>query len=602
MKKEDGLLDGSKRFRYFWLCAALLALFHTFCISYDIKRPFCGLHSWAQASGSWVARTHLKYGYGYTKGVSTWAVGDPPKANPTHYLNHPQLGGNLDVLPMLIFGINEWSFRLFGIFLGVGTILIFLRTLRGLTDDFTTLLAGLIFVMFPLNAYFGMGGWFALFAFLGLWCYLVIIKVLKGGPEPGRIHKVGLALTLFLMLQLSWTGFFYAFAFGSHYVLFELLGHKRRPDFGLLAILVLAPLASCAITFTIMAAGYGWDLSKIVELYKWRASKGEVGTFSWGLWFSEFWQKAVTNFTMPALFAAIIYITVGQFFVLRSGPSKKKAGSPLARWRFPQLWLFLIPGVTLLLVFRGLVWRHEYWQRSLAVFIAIAAALFIMLAADLLRRVSRHLAIAWVVVVTGGYVALAGLGIEHYYGIRWQPEEKIAMLKLLNEKIPPDKYLLSYDPFMTDQHESKGAFYRPEVAWYLDREITSARSETLEEIQKFAATGKYPCYLVPEPPQFSTKTRSMYIQSQDPTLDPVKRQRLKGAAEQAVQQEYMKWMSFIESLKRTYKYQRVEGVKGEYRKPYPLAKKEIFFRAGMEPQLIFDLNSPAQAQAGNSPQ
>jgi hypothetical protein len=596
MKKEEGLLQQTNRFKYFWLCAVLLCLFHAFCISYDIKRPFCGLHSWAQASGSWVGRTHLKYGWGYTKGISTWAVGNPPTENPRRYLNHPQLGGNLDALPMLIFGINEWSFRVFGIFLGVGTILIFLRTLRGLTDDFTTLLTGLIFIMFPLNAYFGMGGWFALFSFISLWCYLVLIRALKAGPEPAAIHKFGLALMLFLMLQLSWSGFFYAFAFGSHYVLFECLRRKRRPNLGLLSILVLAPAVSCLVTFTIMAAGHGWDMNKIIELYKWRASKGEVGVFSWSLWLREFSVKAFTNFTMPALFAAILYITAGQFLVLRAGPSKKKAGSPFAKWRFPQLWLFLMPGVTLLLVFRGLVWRHEYWQRPLSIFIAIAAALFVMLVADILRRVSRYLAVVWLVVFIGGYVALASLGIQHYYGIRWQPEAKIEMFKLLNSNIPPDKYLLSYDPYMTDQHESKGAFYRPEIAWYLDREITPARSKTLEEIQKFAASGKYPCYLVPEPPQFSDKTMSLIYQYQNPNMDAARRERLRPMAEQAYAKESMEWAAFLESLKSNYEYQRIEGVEGEVRKPYPLAKKKIFYRAGMQPQLIFDLTSPRTQQ------
>jgi hypothetical protein len=39
-----------------------------------ITQPFCGLHSWDVADRAWAARSHLKYGLGYTKGLRTLVV------------------------------------------------------------------------------------------------------------------------------------------------------------------------------------------------------------------------------------------------------------------------------------------------------------------------------------------------------------------------------------------------------------------------------------------------------------------------------------------------------------------------------------------------
>ena len=140
------------RMKNFWLCAALLAILLSVILTRDITRPFTGLHSWAQASGAWVSRSHAKYGLKYTKCVSTFAVGQPPTKNPKRYWDHPQLSGLLGGLEMKIFGINEWSTRVAGVFTGLLAFLLFLKILRGLLeDDIEILLIGLIFVLFPLT-------------------------------------------------------------------------------------------------------------------------------------------------------------------------------------------------------------------------------------------------------------------------------------------------------------------------------------------------------------------------------------------------------------------------------------------------------------------
>jgi len=86
-------------------------------------------------------------------------------------------------------------------------------------------------------------------------------------------------------------------------------------------------------------------------------------------------------------------------------------------------------------------------------------------------------------------------GLNYYYSIRWQSPTKIKMFKDLNQMIPPDKALLSFEDFIVNQHPVKGPHYRPEIAWYLDRKIIAA--QTIEDIKLKAKTGKYPYYLVP---------------------------------------------------------------------------------------------------------
>jgi len=525
----------------FWLCGGLIAILLVSIMSRDITRPFYGLHSWAQASGAWAARTHVRYGLGYTRGVTTWAVGQPPTENPKIYLDHPQLNILVASAVMSVLGTNEWSPRVFNIILSSITLIIFLRILRGLSDDKTTLLAGLFYALFPLTSYFGLGGLPILTGSLSVWCYLVLIGAIKNGPQPSKIHKYGLAINLFLSLQFAWVGFFYALPIGLHYIS-RCTYRRQLPEKTLLAILIFSPLLSLALDFLIMAAGYGWDFNKIVDLYKWRAAEGEVGKFIWGNWFARLWEFAVTNFTTPTLVFSIAYLTFGQLLVFTQA---KPEGTNERRLRqFPLFWLFFMIPMTQLFILKGCLWKHQTWEHPLGPFLAIAAASGIMLSADMLKKIHRRLSPIVIVVLIGIFFIFCVKGTNYYYAVRWQSPEKIKLFKMLNEKIPPDKALLSFEDFIVNQHKAKGGFYRPEIAWYLDREIVQAT--TLEQIQKNAQTGKFPYYLVPTVNQLS---------------------------------------QLINSLNQTYKYQYIPGDEGAR------TKDGKFLRAGMMPYIIFDLTS-----------
>jgi len=540
MKKAVSL-DRPKKTLNFRFCAGLLAVLLASILARDIGRPFYGLHSWGDAGCAWKARCYLKYSLQYTKGFSVWAVGDPPTENPNRALDHPQLGLFLPAVDMALFGADEKGLRIGGIIRAVAALLIFLKILHGLLDERTALLAGLLYVLFPVIGYFGVGivgvmNWDFPLSLLALWSYLVITRSLKAGPEPERFHKWLLAISLFLSVQISWCAFFYAMAIGVHFV-FRCIHRRTLGQWSLLAILILAPLCSLMLDFVIISAGHNWQWQKIVALYKWRSARGELDRFVWSLWFTRMWDFAVSNFTLPVLITAIAYLTLGQLFVFTLNISR-----PL-----PQFWLFIMPGLFQMFILRGSLWQHQFWQSPLAPFVAIACALGVISAGGILSKINQRLTKVGIAALLAVIFVSCTSGLNYYYAIRWQSPQKIEMLRMLNKNIPPDKALLSFEDFMVNQHPVKGPHYRPEIAWYLDRQIVKA--DTLAQIKRYAQTGRFPYYLIPA-------NDNRYH------TEPLVRQ-----------------------LSRLYKYQYVPGHDGE------TDKHGRFLRAGMPLYMIFDLSA-----------
>jgi hypothetical protein len=431
--------------------------------------------------------------------------------------------------------------------MSLATLLIVLKLFKGLLDNKTALLASLIYVLFPLIGYFGTGGFPNLFGYLAIYAYLALTGRIEA-HRGSRVYTTILAASLFLASQFGWTGFFFGMAIGFDY-LFQCLIRKKMPEVKILAILAGGPLASLLLNFTIMASGYDWNVGKIVELYRWRSAKGEMPEFIWGDWFAKMGEFAATNFTVPVLVVAILYLTIGQFLVF-SQPDPAQTGSGTRRC--PCFVLFFLLPFFQLFILRGALWKHQTWEFPLCALVAIAAAQGTMLFADLVSKINEKCSIAAIALIAGIFVVFSVAGSNHYYAIRWQPDAKIQMLKMLNSRIPPDKYLLSFDPFVVNQHESKGAFYRPEIAWYLDREIVPAVK--LDEITEAAKTSKYSFYLMP---------LSVGNPQTDAYLNNLSRQ-----------------------LQSVYKYEYIPGVPGQ------ADKDGKFLKAGMSSYVLFDLQNP----------
>jgi 4-amino-4-deoxy-L-arabinose transferase-like glycosyltransferase len=485
---------------------ALIPMLIVVCMSArGVSRPFEGLHAWAQADSAWFSRNHVRYGLGYTRGVMTIALGDPPPANPQRYYDHPQYGGLLGAATMLLFGVNEWALRLSDVLLSLVILSVMLMILRRFLGNWPALTAAVLLAMFPVSAYFGLGGWLTLFALGASWTYLVI-----SGQVPEKQarwwHYVGLGALLFACVQISWSGFFYAAAIVIHYVL-RCIFRRRWPQWGLLAVMVLAPLASAIMVFTNMLWGFNWDYQRIIDLYKWRAAKGEMtgqmtGDFDWGAWFRRAWEFGLTNFTLPVLLATggyLVYLAVAHIYRLICRLLGQAAGA--VAQPFPLALLFLLPGLLQMFILRGALWPHQYWERPLGPFIAIAAALGIIVLGRLLLQAHRAVAVA----VMAGAVLLCGWasveGANYYYGIVWNCPEKIAMWKELNRRVRSDKELATFDReldnLVVTQSQAKGAVYRGEPAWYIDRIIVDAN--TPEQVEALATSEKATVYLLPYP-------------------------------------------------------------------------------------------------------
>ena len=468
----------------FWVAGGILAAFLVvWTFAWDIARPFAGLHSWGLADGPWYARTHVRYGLGYTHGVRTQAVGNPPPAEPTRYLAHPQLNGLVMAAGLWIFGPHEWSDRVMELLWGLGSLLILLAILRRLVGDVAALAAAAVWLLLPITGYFGTGGTTYLAAFGALWLYLAAIGEF-GDVAPRRRHLAGLAAVLLVLLQLSWTGWFFAVAIFVHYVA-RCVRRRSRPDAKLLGVLIGAPAVSGVVVGLIMLAGFGWSFQPIFDYYRWRAARGEMtgqmAAFDWGAWLRRFWEFALTNFTPWVIAAAALGVVayVGPYAArrwARHGSGRQAASAPAAP--SAQLLLLVLPGVLQLLVLRGALWPHQYWEMPLAVVVAVAAALAVRELWRQVRRHNRYVAGAAVVAVLALLAVPCLRGSAYYYSIRWQPAEKIAMWKQLNRLIPPDRPLLTFDAMMdglmTKQSEAKGLVLRAEPAWYIDRRIEEA--------------------------------------------------------------------------------------------------------------------------------
>jgi len=199
--------------RHFWLLACGVVLVSVVTRVFDfsiappgygglvITEPFCGLHSWDLAGRAWAARSHVKYGLGYTKGLRTLVVGGPPPALPEYYVSHPPLETWILAAGMLLLGTEDWSVRLFEVLFAIPCLFLILLVLRRLYGGACALLTGLLLVLMPLSGYFGFNPLMVLLALWALYGYLLLTGRLGDVPAAQGRHLLGLAVALFVIVQ-----------------------------------------------------------------------------------------------------------------------------------------------------------------------------------------------------------------------------------------------------------------------------------------------------------------------------------------------------------------------------------------------------------------
>jgi hypothetical protein len=577
-----------KKYNLFWICTCVLSILLIAIMAHDITSPFTELHSWGHAHDAWVARSHVVYGLGYTKGFDTFAVGNPPPEKPTRYLDHPVLFTLLNSAAMSILGVNEWSLRVMNIICTVIALLFFLKILRHLVDDITAILSGLFFCLFPLITFFGVNMWLYPLVLGSFWCYLITTGSLKDVTEK-KWHKPLLAICIFLAIQMTWEGFFFAMAMGVHY-LSRCIHKKKWPDWIIFLIFAIIPFASIALNFIILAAGHNWDFNRLFTLAKIRSTSGELRNLTWTIWFARFLEHGLTNFTLPVMVFALLGLTLGQIYAFNNKNSPRRYSL-----KFPQFWLLSMPALFQLTLLKGTLYPHQYWERPIALPLAVAVALTIMIAFDIIKKLNVYLSL----VVSAALVIFICIcciyGIQYYYGIRWENPQRMQMFEYLNSKIPTDKALLSLEPYTIDQFPGiKAASYRPEVAWYLNREIVTAGAnaiginaqnqavfniqKAIADIEQKAQTQKFIYYLTPATYSYTDPRTGLKLQvmNMNQFLNELSR-RYKIDS----QYEYIPWVT---------KKVPWSGYVPWIYKMNPYAQQQTFYQRGMLPCIIFDLS------------
>jgi hypothetical protein len=489
---------------WFLVGTGLLIVLYVFIMSMDIDEPFVGLHSWAQAHISWWARSHVVYGLEYTKGLYTWAVGFPPKEVAEHYLDHPQLPGLFNAVSMLVFGVHDWSQRLGALIISAVSLPFAIALIQRLYGERIALLSGSIYVLFPITGYFyWIGALMFPFVIGAFWSYLALIDGFSEQNGPRRIHVAGLVICLFLMIQINWSGFMYAATIGTHYVL-HCLSKKTYPQTSLFLLLLITPFLSLFLVFLILVAARDWNYQAMIEIFLWRSAIPADSGRDLASWWHNLSVMMRDNFTSPALLLAGLGIALAlhskiklylqkaassyQPLVDGSSSISKNANS----LRF--IWLFIMPGVFYALVFTEAMFDHQYMYRHFSLFVAIAAASGIYRIWGVLATRKPVIADTVFILLFAFIVIFCAIGLNQYRQIQWYPPKKLEMFERIQASIPPNEALLSYESYLVFEHEAKGLFYRPEVAWYLDREIIVVRS--FEEIQHRAESGENTRYLM----------------------------------------------------------------------------------------------------------
>jgi len=583
IEKKRSLWD-----RDFWALVCGIILVSVFTRTFDyslvpmsykglfITRPYYGLHSDTTAAAAWAARSHVKYGFGYTKGYRTLVVGDPPPARPQRDVGQPPLGTWITALGMRLFGTQEGSIRLFDMILSVPALALMMFLLRKLYGSGCALLAGLLLAVFPLSGYLGFEPPLILLSLWALWRYLLLIRELGEESRSKVRHGLELAAALFVLIQLSWAGVFYALTMGLHYVVHVVI--CRRIRWAVLAILMISPLLSVTLNIGVMVAGYrsniaaeaktkrpaqftvdrGGILPPLVQKLgperedtAWGRMKaqfqawvtgGERGLFPSRAQLARIVEHAGSNFSPAVLVFCgvyVVYLAAAPVVllvrrVLASGGVKGQSGSAAIPRPFTHVWFFLFPGLLFLLVFRGLALEHPHWQAPLALFVAVGAALGILLVGDVFAAIHRLFGGSVVAALTVLSVVFCNQVLAEHRAVRTISPRTLGLFQKLGAEIPPGQLLLKFKDFTVPSSGANASIYRPEYAWYLDREMVVANAwhynpnwagpaqidkvvdDTIGEIQRQAKTGRFAYYFIParEHPDYDP----LYYQSREEQL------------------------------------------------------------------------------------
>lgn len=336
---------------------ALLLLYH-------IDKPFIGHHDWNGAFWGAVARNYV--------GAFQKIAGQQPifdgvfGGDLVYYTNYPPLMPVLFTLSSLLFGINETSLRLVTVICSLIMIFSVYNIGTLLYSKRVGLIASMCVITTPMFLYFGKlpdhEPIVTSLITLALYWYL---KQKSGAARDYLIFLVCIALAF---LE-SWAPYF---LFPFLFLDMRLFSPKKR-RFTLLisvAILCIALHLLSIIHFrgiTGLQTFFGSGISRMNS-----SSNESIIRFSSFEYMTTIARYSVIYFTRPLLLLACFWFakSLVSLFTKNIQPSDR------------TLLLFLLPFVCFMLVFRNLVYIHDYKLFLLLPYLALAAARSIVIVSD----------------------------------------------------------------------------------------------------------------------------------------------------------------------------------------------------------------------------
>ncbi|HEX8994812.1 MAG TPA: glycosyltransferase family 39 protein [Ktedonobacterales bacterium] len=357
---------------------ALVFLLAIFLLTLNIATPWHSSHEDNGLVFESAAINHIRFGLGFTKGqdyfdlsvtqpaispasIHPQGVSDAQEfqyfltgtTHPELYGHHPALLGLTIAGSLLVFGYHFWAVRLVPIAFTLGALLLFYRLMTLLFDRRSAAFASLLFITFPIAAYYGRNVAHeapTMCCEMGMaLCYLLWRR------SGQRAWLLGIAGCVALGMAYGWPMLFFAWIL----LALDFLA-VRRFDWRL----ALATGATATVVFALVVAQIDWagggSLDSLRDAFFTRSSS-PVATQPLE-WLKALLTHNVEDFgpwTWLALPAAL-------FALWRR--YRREGLSPRVR----VVALFGLGGLAHILAFREGAYIHDYWQFYLIPFYAAA--------------------------------------------------------------------------------------------------------------------------------------------------------------------------------------------------------------------------------------
>jgi hypothetical protein len=423
-------------------------------MSRNLGNMFIGTREDNSALYSLFARNHIRYGLEQTKLFNVWEIVGTRPEGVYRYLNHPPLMSLGMTIPMLVFGDSERVERLVPIAMTLGSVWMLMVIISRMQSATLALLAGLFYVTFPINAYFGQvvdhEPPVQFFSLLILHGYLQW----SGIYGKGYSRKAGAAYYIAGTVLGIWTGWATVIMAGLVWVWNVCRSFREPAVRPLLLWLTVVPAVSQAAVIIHILWGLGWKAGCLLDLFTSRTA-GLQDSIKWGGWAKQNWGWMRQNFTLFGFVAGVFYLGIIPVILLLMSPNSPFRQIVRDNTSVMPILLTLLQGTIWLVVFKHQSGIHEYWQYFFGPFLAVSMAIAVftvfMAVSGLLPRAAVCAAVLLILLPMPSFSE--GINIYNQAMIRNSPNyvkyiNNIATIyRKLAEVVPPRTAIMTSESY-----------------------------------------------------------------------------------------------------------------------------------------------------------